>query len=203
MSGSRRWRLAAALVAIGGSASIAGAVLSAPAEAHRPLARAVLVDGAGTRIGSVVFTGAGIHADQVEVDLALPAGAPGPDAFHGLHVHSLRSCVAPTYGVSAGGHWNLTPGTTHGNHTGDLSSVLVGADGTAHAVFETDRFDVNQLFDADGAAVVLHAGPDNFGNVPIGGGKYEDPNNWYNSTTGTANTGDAGTRYGCGVIERR
>jgi Cu-Zn family superoxide dismutase len=87
--------------------------------------------------------------------------------------------------------------------TGDLASVLVAADGTVHAQFETQRFDVNQLFDADGSAVVLHAGPDNFGNVPIGGGKYEDPNNWYNAATGTANTGDAGSRYGCAVVQRR
>ena len=48
---------------------------------------------------------------------------------------------------------------------------------------------------------MLHAGVDNFGNVPLDPGKYVDPNGWYTSPTGTANTGDAGARYGCGVVE--
>ena len=93
----------------------------------------------------------------------------------------------------------------HGSHTGDFPSILVGPDGRGRAEFETPRFDVGQLFDADGSAVVLHAGPDNFAHVPIGGGKYEDPNNWFNNVdpAGTARTGDAGGRYGCGVVESR
>jgi superoxide dismutase, Cu-Zn family len=201
MMRSRRWRLAAGLVAVCASVPLLGAVLSSPAQAHRTVARAVLVDAAGVRVGHVTFTGSGHHADRVEVDLRLPPGAPGLDTFHGLHVHTTGSCVAPAY-TSAGGHWTLAP-ATHGSHTGDLSSVLVAPDGTASAEFETARFDVNQLFDADGSAIVLHAGPDNFGNVPLGGGKYEDPNNWYNAPTGTANTGDAGSRYACGVVTRR
>ena len=95
--------------------------------------------------------------------------------------------VAPF--TTAGGHWNPS-GTTHGSHVGDLPSVLVGTDGRAHMVFQTHRFRVAQLFDADGSAVVLHAGADNFANVPIGGGKYEDPNGWYTSAdpAGTTST---------------
>jgi superoxide dismutase, Cu-Zn family len=79
--------------------------------------------------------------------------------------------------------------------------VLVAPDGSASLRFETHRFDVTQLFDGDGSAVVLHAGADNFGNVPIEPGKYEDPSQWYSAPTGTATTGDAGGRYGCGVVQ--
>jgi Cu-Zn family superoxide dismutase len=180
----------AALVVAGGG----------PASASKPLARVALVNAAGAPVGEVVFKGEGDHADRVEVELALPAGAPGLGVHHGLHVHTVGTCTAPTF-ASAGGQWNLVAGATHGHHTGDLPSVLVSPAGTATAEFETHRFDVTQLFDADGSAVVLHAGVDNFGNVPLGGGKYEDPNGWYGSATGTANTGDAGGRYGCGVVQ--
>ena len=182
------------LVLIAGSGS--------PADARGSLARAVLRDATGRTLGSVTFVGAGGWADTVVVDLDLPADAPALGSFHGIHVHTTGACVAPF--TTAGGHWNLT-GAAHGSHTGDLPSVLVGTDGRARMVFGTHRFRVSQLFDADGSAVVLHAGADNFANVPIGGGKYEDPNNWYNSAdpAGTARTGDAGSRYGCGIVSSR
>ena len=42
------------------------------------------------------------------------------------------------------------------------------AEGETYAEFETDRFNVTELLDAagDGSAVVLHAGADNFANIP-------------------------------------
>ena len=202
MGTSTRWRAALGLAASIGVATAALLVLSSPAGAAKPIARAVLHNAAGTEIGTVTFEGRGSMAERMEVKLALPADAPGLGAYHGMHVHTIGSCTAPAF-TSAGGHWNISAGTTHGHHTGDLPSMLVAPDGRARATFETHRFDVNQLFDGDGSAVVLHLGIDNFGNVPLGGGKYEDPNGWYNQPTGTANTGDAGGRYGCGVVESR
>jgi superoxide dismutase, Cu-Zn family len=195
------WRRTA--FSLAASLGVAAAVVltaGSPAEASRPLARAVLHNAAGAEIGEVVFKGDGTYANRVEVQLELPAGAPGLGSYHGFHVHTIGACVAPSFG-SAGGHWNLVAGATHGHHTGDLPSVLLSSDGTAYAEFETHRFDVTQLFDADGSAVVLHAGADNFANVPLGPGRYQDPDNWYNAPTGTANTGDAGGRYGCGVVQ--
>jgi Cu-Zn family superoxide dismutase len=201
MSTGPFWRRTIPVVGILGIAAAAVLVVNSPAGASRPLARAVLQNAAGARIGVVAFEGSGRHADRIDVRIELPADAPGLGSYHGLHVHTIGTCTAPAF-TSAGGHWNLD-GSTHGHHTGDLPSILVALDGTARAEFETHRFDINQLFDADGSAIVLHMGIDNFGNVPLGGGKYEDPNGWYNSPTGTANTGDAGSRYGCGVIEPR
>ena len=195
----RQWAAGgvATAVAVVTLALIAG--FGSPADARGSLARAVLHDASGRTIGSVIFVGAGGWADTVVVDLRLPADAPALGSFHGLHVHTTGTCVAPF--TTAGGHWTLAP-ATHGSHTGDLPSVLVANNGRARMAFQTHRFRVNQLFDADGSAVVLHAGADNFANVPIGGGKYEDPNNWFNSVdpAGTARTGDAGSRYGCGVV---
>ena len=172
-------------------------LISSPsASAARPLARARLHNAAGADIGSVVFKGEGTYAERVEVELELPAGAPGLGAYHGFHIHAVGACVAPF--TTAGGHWNPA-GVDHGDHKGDLPSVLVGLDGTAYAEFETDRFDVTELIDSDGSAVVLHEKRDNFGNVPRSTGQYEDPNGFY--TSSTSKTGDAGNRYGCGVIE--
>jgi Cu-Zn family superoxide dismutase len=82
----------------------------------------------------------------------------------------------------------------HGAHKGDLPSVLITAEGETYSEIETDRFNVSDLLDAagDGSAVVLHAGPDNFANIPSA---YGEPN------ATTLATGDAGGRYACGVVQ--
>src|SRR3954471_13435325 len=196
----RSWQLVAvgvAAVALGTGGVLA--VRTSGAGADRALARAELRNGGGSVIGTVTFMGHGVHTDRVRVEVALPSDAPNLGGFHGFHIHTTGTCTAPAF-TSAGGHWKVDPNAVHGSHTGDLPSVLVAPDGRGYAEFETGRFAVSELFDADGSAVILHAGADNFGNVPLGGGKYEDPNNWYGSATGTGNTGDAGARYACGPI---
>lgn len=203
MHGSTWKRVAVAAALIAGSAGTVTLVTSGPVSADRAVARATLYNGATPpqAVGEIVFRGHGTHADRVDVEIDLPDGAPGAGTFHGLHVHTVGTCAAPF--TTAGGHWNLVSGAGHGGHTGDLPSVLIGADGTASASFETHRFNVNDMFDANGSAVILHAGADNFGNVPIGGGKYDDPSGWYTTApAGTSFTGDAGARYACGVVER-
>lgn len=185
------------------AASIAGGVvaMTGTAGAERALARAELRNGDAALIGTVTFLGHGTHADRVRVELSMPSTATGLGDYHGFHIHAVGMCTAPGFG-SAGGHWNLVANAEHGRHTGDMPSLLVGLDGTASAEFDTHRFNVAQLFDNDGAAVIVHTGVDNFGNVPLTSGKYQDPADWYHNAVGTANTGDAGTRYACGVVER-
>lgn len=207
MASSKPRRALLALTAL--SAATFGALFmaGAPAGASKPLAIAMLQNASGTKIGTVTFKGDGVFgdtvADRVEVRLFLPADAPGLGAFHGLHVHQSGECTAPF--TSAGGHWNheSNAGAKHGSHTGDLPSVLVSPEGRAYTEFETHRFDVTDLFDANGSAVVLHAGPDNFANVPISPEKYADLSGWFDAPGGTAATGDAGGRYGCGVVRDR
>ena len=79
-----------------------------------------------------------------------------------------------------------------------MPSLLVTADGRAYSSFVTDRFTLADLRDTDGSAVMVHAGRDNFANIP---------SDRYTSATGavpdtmTLATGDAGARAACGVID--
>jgi superoxide dismutase, Cu-Zn family len=146
-------------------------------------ATATLVDGTGAKVGKVTLYQ---WRGKVTVAGRVKGLTPG---FHGFHIHTIGQCVPPF--TSAGGHFN--PGaTTHNAHAGDLPSLLVNGDGTASAAFETDRFTLRQLRDADGSALMIHSDPDNFANIPAD--RYKAPDQI------TLDTGDAGSRVACGVI---
>ena len=116
-----------------------------------------------------------------------------PPGFHGFHVHETGRCDGPSF-ASAGGHFDRA-GATHPDHAGDMPVVDVNADGTAIAGFFTDRFSVRHLFDADGSAIVVHAAPDNYANIPTD--RYDpDPD------AITRATGDAGAPIACGIVSR-
>jgi Cu-Zn family superoxide dismutase len=196
----RRAVVAGLVIAMTG---IALTMSSSPAGADRPLLRATLLDKDAVEVGHVVFKGQGTQVTRVEVHLDAGAAAFGTSDFHGFHVHAVGSCdptpvgTPPTVFGSAGGHWNPT-GATHGAHAGDMPSVLLAANGRSDAEFATDRFEVSELLDANGSAVVLHAGRDNFANIPTIYWSGEPPVAGPN--TATNNTGDAGGRYACGVV---
>jgi superoxide dismutase, Cu-Zn family len=182
-------RLIGVTAAMATAALMLAVTMSPPASAAKPLARATLRTADGTAVGEVVFKGHKKHADRVTVSIDAP-NAPNLDDFHGLHVHTTGTCTAPGF-TSAGGHWNPTS-SPHGQHVGDLPSVLLGSAGSAEMEFVVPRFHVGELFDADGSAVVLHVGRDNFANIPA------DP--YGGPVGGTLATGDAGGRYACGVV---
>lgn len=149
--------------------------------------QADLVDVSGNTIGQMILVDAGSGKTVVQVQLAgLGAG------WHGFHLHETGTCDAAGAEpfASAGGHWTLA-GEAHPHHTGDLPPLLAGADGTARLAFETDRFTIADLFDADGTAVIIHSGADNFANIPERYGAPDDE---------TLRGGDSGTRLACGVI---
>jgi superoxide dismutase, Cu-Zn family len=152
---------------------------------------AVLSDASGQKVGVAVFQES---RGEVEVSAEVWRVAPG---FHGFHVHTTGECVPPF--TSAGGHYN-PDGVSHGDHAGDLPSLLVNQDGTAELEFETDRFTLRDLSDADGSAVMVHAGRDNFANVPT---RYHSHTyDTFGPDADTLATGDAGARAACGVVER-
>lgn len=137
------------------------------------------------------------------VTVAVRGLTPG---YHGFHIHTTGICdpasTDPATGspfFSAGGHFNLGTGG-HGEHTGDLPALLVGADGTGNASVVTDRFRIGQLLDKDGSAVIVHGLPDNLANIPA---RYTDANGKAGPDEATLKTGDAGGRVGCGVITGR
>jgi Cu-Zn family superoxide dismutase len=152
-------------------------------------AKAKLRDASGKVIGDVKFKQ---ERDGVDVRVKVKGLTPG---FHGFHIHTIGSCVAPDF-VSAGGHFN-PHGQNHGAHAGDMPVLLIDADGNGEVRLANGQFRVADLFDADGSAMIIHAAPDNYANIPTR----------YSTTAGagpdatTLGTGDSGGRVACGAIE--
>ena len=136
----------------------------------------------GTPAGTVQLLSSG---QTVTVAVAAVGMSPGE---HGFHLHTTGKCTAPDF-TSAGGH--LNPGNnTHGSmspggqHLGDMPNLTIAANGTGRAEvqLEGNATDVlADIFDADGTAVVVHEGPDDYRPDPAG---------------------DAGSRIACGVMKR-
>lgn len=201
---SRSIRIAV-VVALTVAATAVG-LLTAAVQADDSTARAVLHNAAGDTLGTVKFIQQGdlvlVKAEGLEF--------PALTGFKGFHIHANGTCdpeaVDPATGatvpfVSAGGHYNPAA-TTHANHGGDMPSLQVNGDHSAWSRFRTDHFDVDEIV---GRAVIVHAGADNFGNVPVGSGATQYTPNSTGTTNATAtgltaNTGNAGARYACGVI---
>ncbi len=205
------------LVAVGGLAlGLGAAAVPTAGAAEGEQARATLRLADGKSAGRVVFYGDDATVTRVEVVVALPrftTTVPRAEVagFHGFHVHANsdpangEGCLADpaqlrsTWFVSADGHL-AEAGTTHGDHTGDLPPLLLTQRGRAHSVTLTERF---ALEDVVGKAVVLHAGRDNLGNVPVGDGPTQYTPNSAEATSLTARTGNAGDRLACGVVTAR
>lgn len=139
-------------------------------------ATAMLHDASGAMIGWALFSASGHRGVRVVVVAwALSEG------LHGLHIHAKGSCVAPAF-TSAGAHFNPL-NTVHGSHAGDLPNLPVGPNGVGHLVTSSTGFTLLpgqlSIFDGDGAALVVHAGPDDYVTNP---------------------TGNSGLRVACGVI---
>ena len=79
-----------------------------------------------------------------------------------------------------------------------MPSLLVLDDGTAQLQFATDRFTLAELLEGDGSAIIVHALPDNFANVPT---RYQSTTEGvFGPDSATLATGDAGGRVACGVV---
>jgi superoxide dismutase, Cu-Zn family len=176
-----RTRMGTALILI-----VSLVVLIAPARAWNLSAEVKLHNTAGHQVGKARFIQLG--GGDVVVEIRVRDLPPG---FHGFHVHAVGDCTPPF--TSAGAHFDKGA-NNHRNHSGDLPVLLVNADGTADALFDTDRFELADLFDADGSALIIHADPDNYANIPGRYGVVPDAM--------TLATGDSGARIACGVIEK-
>lgn len=125
-----------------------------------------LIDLDGDRIGTVEL----IEGDRgVVAELTLA----GLDAgLHGIHVHETGRCEPPF--TSSGSHF--APGgrehgflNSTGPHAGDLPNLFVQeSEGLTRAHFFLSEVALSALGDSDGAALVIHAGTDDYRSAPAG-----------------------------------
>lgn len=182
-------RIKIAVLTAASSFALIGCVSAAEEPAYTALppvdfAEATLRDASGAPRGGVTIA----QLDQgIRLTLRVDNMEPGVKA---AHIHSVGRCEAPGF-TSAGGHWNPF-GREHGRdnpagqHMGDMSNLIVGQDGTGLLEVTITGGQIEggnaALLDADGAAVMVHASPDDYRTDP---------------------TGNAGGRVACGVIEPR
>lgn len=166
-------------------------------------ASAILRDATGKQVGTMVFKQ--VSGGTLGIVSAQIAGFTG---IHGFHVHANDNpangtgCIADpaqpatTHFLSVDGHYN-PGGGVHGNHAGDMP-VLFFAQGKAALSFVFENFTPAQVV---GRAVIIHAGPDNYGNIPLGAAVTQYTANAPDAITLTNGTGNAGARAACGVIQ--
>ena len=159
------------------------------AAAQTANARTTLRDQAGNTVGMALFT------QQAGKVLVQAEGMNMPPGFHGFHVHAVGNCDPATSFNSAGGHFQVASmHHHHSEHTGDMPSLYINGDGTGGLSIITDQFSIDDLFAGGQRALIVHADKDNFAHIPARYGVEPDEM--------TLNTGDAGARLACGVIER-
>ena len=134
---------------------------SAQAEVRDPGGR-LLARSTATQIG-----------DSVRVRIEAAGLATGTYA---AHVHAIGRCDPPAF-ESAGPHWNPT-GRQHGSqnpqgqHLGDLPNLMVGTTGQGSFEYSIPGASLSggggAMLDRDGAAVVIHTGPDDYRTEPSG-----------------------------------
>jgi Cu-Zn family superoxide dismutase len=151
------------LVLLVAASALAGCVSNGEPAGGAPIP---LINSAGQSIGSV-------RTWQTSGGVAFKIYATGlPHGLHGIHVHSVGRCDPPDF-ASAGPHWNPL-GRQHGlnnpagPHAGDMRNVEVEVNGVLETTVTLPGASVATLLDADGAALVLHASPDDYVSDPSG-----------------------------------
>ena len=177
MQGRTVWTLtlsAAACLALAGLAPEAKKSAEATAKAT------IEAKSGSTVTGTATFTE--LSTGGVRAHVHIEKATPGT---HGLHVHEKGDCSDPE-AKSAGGHFN--PGSMEHagpmdpkRHAGDLGNIEIKADGTGDLDLTSDMLTVkpgpNSVV---GKAVVFHEKADDLKTQP---------------------TGNAGGRFGCGVVK--
>jgi len=149
--------------------------------AQAQTAKASLKDASGKDVGQVALL-------QTPHGVLLKLTVKGvPAGEHAFHVHAVGKCEPPF--TSAGGHFNPASKkhgmeAAEGSHAGDMPNLFIPASGEltveiANPMISLVKGQPNSVFDADGSAVIIHAGADDYKTDP---------------------TGNAGDRIACGII---
>lgn len=167
----------ASLALLGACAGSANLEDAADAPAAASSARASLYSPSGIAMGTATVDEVAGGLKLTVNGVALPAGG------HGTHIHTTGKCDAPDFST-AGGHWNPSAkqhglSNPQGPHAGDLPNLLIGTDGAGSITINLPGATLAGLLDADGAALVVHAQPDD---------NHTDP------------SGNSGGRIACGVF---
>lgn len=142
-----------------------------------PLSRAAaILNSSQAKIGTVTVTEAP-HGVLIRIEAAgLSAG------WHGTHFHTVADCSDAGFKAS-GGHVHAmgAAGSVHGllnaagTDQGDLPNIFAASDGRVTVDLYAPGLSLQaadgrlSLLDADGSALVIHAGPDDYRSQPIGG----------------------------------
>lgn len=141
-------------------------------------AKAAMKDQQGNDVGTVTL-------QDTPNGLVVTAELTGvPEGEHGFHIHAVGQCEPPF--EAAGGHFNPDDkqhgiSNEQGKHAGDLPNLYVPASGELKVDHFAIGMTLDDLFDGDGSAVLVHANADDYETDP---------------------TGNAGDRIACGVVER-
>ena len=163
------------------SFAVVAAACLASFSARAQTAKASLKDASGKDVGLVELRQT---PHGVLLKMSLKGVPPGERAFH---IHAVGKCEPPF--TSAGAHFNPA-GHKHGleakegSHAGDMPNLHIPANGElvieiANPMISLIKGQPNSLFDADGSAIIIHAGVDDYKTDP---------------------TGNAGDRIVCGVV---
>ena len=158
-----------AMSACGSEQSTASNTMSPKGAAAGEVVSAMLADKDGKGHGEVLIASG---TDGLMVNVMAEGMKPGT---YGVHIHTTGKCEGPDF-KSAGGHWNPF-GKAHGlesgggGHAGDLPNLVIAEGGTGAISFTVKHATMSGeggLMDADGAAFMIHAGPDDMKSDPAG-----------------------------------
>ena len=158
-----------------------------------PEARATITSCTATPVtGSAVLleTPSAEGVKNVTVMVTAAGLSPGK---HAVHIHETGACTPCS---AANSHVDIGPAgsnlpviANHPYHSGDLINLQIGSQGTGSMTHTTSRIAISagnlSIFDADGAAIVIHALPDTYCDANPG-----DPNC------------AGGGRAACGILHR-
>ncbi|WP_133726408.1 superoxide dismutase family protein [Nesterenkonia aurantiaca] len=132
------------------------------------------------------FESSGGHlVGSMEEDMGLVDGEEAPQEEDPENdLDDLNEAVPPTEPEAV----------THPDHAGDLPNLLVNQDRTGWLSLISDRLETEDLLGDQGSSVIIHAQPDNHGNVP---------ERYFGPDAETLTSGDSGSRVACGVVEEQ